>query len=100
MKNEKSLSMRKKKVKVDVGTLLPAIVDGKVRLKKGGKVVFERTLENKPVLHEGELISVEKSIVTLWDETRGQSFSFDVNDSVKVYALSETDLESENHDKL
>ena len=93
MKKEKKVrEPRAKKVKADMTTLPLAISEGKLLVKVKGKVFFERNLEGKPSLHEGEVSEFDGKIVTLWDKTRGQMFSFGVNDSVHIRAASESEL--------
>lgn len=92
MKKEKKREPRAKKVKVDVSKLHPAVVDGKCVLKPKSRVVFERTQNSKTALHEGELFSVDEKTITLWDETRGQMFSFALTDPVPCFARFSEDV--------
>lgn len=94
-KEKKKPEPRAKKIKADLSALPPAIKDGKVLVKLKGKVLFERTITGKKELHEGELVSYDEKVVTLWDETRGQMFSFGVNDPVVVHARYLTELVEE-----
>ena len=94
-KAKKASEPRKKKIKIDLSTLPPAIVEGRLIVKLKGKVYFERTLQGKTEIHEGELCSYDSDAdhVILWDETRGQMYGFDMSQPpANFHAASESDL--------
>lgn len=72
---------RVKKVKIDLSTLPDAIVDGKLVVPIKGKVLFERTINKKTAIHEGHIWGFDeaKGDVSIWDETRGQFYGFNLN---------------------
>lgn len=73
-KKEKKPRERVKKVKADTSNLPDAVVDGKLRVKEKGKVVFARTLNGRTRLHEGYVSSVKDDVVSIWDETQNQFY--------------------------
>lgn len=94
-KSKKTTAPRKKKIKVDLSTLPPAIFDGRLIVKLRGRVLFTRTLQGKTNIHEGEVCSydVDAEHVVLWDETRGQMYGFDMKSPPEdIRAASEFDL--------
>lgn len=76
---------RARKVKVDIDSLPDAVVDRKLIVPLKGRVVFERTLNKRTMVHEGTIFSVaDDGHVTIWDETRGQFYSFNLNQGLPV----------------
>lgn len=96
---KKKREPRAKKVKADFDTLPKAIVDGKLLLPLKALVFFERTLQGKVEVHEGEVLSFDKDLVTLWDETRGQKFSFELTAPVRIVAQDPKDIIKEECDE-
>jgi hypothetical protein len=72
---------RAKKVKVDLSSLPDAIVDGKLTVPVKSKIVFERTINKKTAVHEGHIWGFDEATgdVSIWDETRGQFYGFNVS---------------------
>ncbi len=91
---KKVFTPRKKKVKVDMSILPPAIFEGRFIVKLKGRVVFERTLNGKTELHLGTVTShdAEAGYVGLWDETREQCYGFDIANPPPIRAESSDDL--------
>ena len=91
---KKTVAPRIKKVKADLDTLPPAIFEGRFIVKVKGRVIFERTLQNKTEIHKGSVVSYdeEAGYVSLYDDTRGQCYGFDLNHPPRICAASEEDL--------
>lgn len=85
---------RKRKVKVDMNILPPAIFEGRFIVKMKGRVVFERTLNGKTELHLGTVVNYDEEggYVSLWDETREQCYGFDMSAPPNIKAESKDDL--------
>jgi hypothetical protein len=83
-KPEKEKKVRAKKIKVDMSKLASAVVDGKLVVPVGSKVLFERRLDGKSTaIHEGFVKHVsEDGSVEIWDETREQLFCFNLNQPI------------------
>ena len=74
----------------DISALPDAVVDKKLVVPVKGKVVFLRTINGKgPAVHKGIIFSTDdKGGVTVWDETRGQFWGFDLNQPLPVIKVS------------
>jgi len=99
MNNAKNINDRKKskpdreprspKPKINMETAPDAIVDGKLVVPVGTRVVIPRIRSNKKILSFGLIDRVERGAVYVWDETLTQWFVFKLSDPVvvKVYSL-------------
>lgn len=83
-KPEKEKKTRAKKIKINMSQLPDAVVDGKLVVPVGGRVLFERRLDGKSTaIHEGFVKHVsEDGSVEIWDETREQLFCFNLNQPI------------------
>lgn len=100
MNNAKTIIDRKKpkldkeprspKPKINMETAQDAIVDGKLVVPIGTRVVIPRVRSRKNILSFGLIDRVERGVVYVWDETLTQWFVFKLTDPVvmKVYSLS------------
>lgn len=93
MKTKKKSIERKKKITVDLDSLIPAFFGKKFNIKKRGRVFFERFLQGKTAIHAGEVMSVSQRTVMLWDATREQMFEFSLEAPLRICAASEEDLQ-------
>lgn len=99
MNNAKNIIDRKKpktdreprapKPKINMETAADAIVDGKLVVPIGTKVVIPRVRSRKKILSFGIIDRIERGAVYVWDETLTQWFVFKLSDPVivKVYSL-------------
>ena len=87
---EEKPRVRKKKIKVDMGSLPDAIVDGKLVVPVKGRVFFERKMNGVTKIHEGTVSAVyeEKGVVELFDETVEQFYAFSLTQSVPVVKVA------------
>lgn len=84
---------RIKKVKVNLDSLVNAVVDGKLTVPVKGKIVFIRTFSGKSVVHEGHVWGYDEKTgdVSIWDETRQQFWGFNaMKDADKIVCKSLT----------
>ena len=99
MNNAKNINDRKKpktdreprapKPKINMETAADAIVDGRLVVPVGTRVVIPRIRSKKKILSFGLIDRVERGAVYVWDETLTQWFVFKLSDPVvvKVYSL-------------
>ena len=94
-KEKKPRAQRVKKIKFDIASAPDAIVEGKLIVPFGTKVIIPRTKSGKESLSECVLMKMDDDVVHAWDETLNQWYLFKVTDNliVKVY-------DKVNNDKL
>ena len=82
--------VRVKKLKVDLSALPDAIIEGKFIVPLNGKVIFERSLDQKRVVHKGYVFNIneERGDVTLWDENREQFYAFSLKEPPVIKILA------------
>ena len=90
-KKEKVRAVRTKKLKVDMTKLPEAIVNGELVVKVKGRVVFERHANKRVELHRGIVWSVDSDLVTVWDETREQYYTFSLKQTLPVMKAESAD---------
>jgi hypothetical protein len=78
----------------DLTSLPDAVVDGKLRVKLKGGVVFERTLNGRTKIHTGYVAGIRGSVVEIWDETQDQFWVVELSSPPPILkARSLADLE-------
>jgi hypothetical protein len=95
-KEKKPRAQRVKKIKFDIASAPDAIVEGKLIVPIGSKVIIPRVRAGRQSLSECEVKKVDDDgVVHTWDETLNQWYLFKVTDNliVKVY-------DKVNNDKL
>ena len=76
----------KPKIKVDLSKLPDAVVEGRMTVPVGGRVVFERIApKGRKSIHEGIVKSVnDAGVVEIWDETAEQFYAFSLKQDIPV----------------
>ena len=83
-KEKKPRKQRAKKIKFDLFSAKDAIVEGKLMVPLGTKVIIPRVKANRESLSECEIIKIEDEVIHAWDETLNQWYLFRVTDNVIV----------------
>jgi len=83
-KEKKPRVPRAKKIKFDISSAPDAIVEGKLIVPFGTKVIIPRIKAGRESLSECEIMKIDDDIVHAWDETLNQWYLFKVTDNVIV----------------
>jgi hypothetical protein len=85
-KTEKKVRQpRVKKVKVNLDSLKSVFEEDKLIAKINDEVVFLRVTSGKSEIHEGTISGIgDAGLITIWDDTRGQYFMFDMKQELPV----------------
>ena len=92
-KEKKPRTPRVKKIKFDISKAPDAIVEGKLIVPFGTKVIIPRTKAGKESLSECVIMKMDDNVVHAWDETLNQWYLFKVTENlvVKIDDRSEND---------
>jgi hypothetical protein len=83
-KEKKPRAPRVKKIKFDIDKAPDAIVEGKLIVPFGTKVIIPRIKSGKESLSECVLMKIDDDVVHAWDETLNQWYLFKVTDNIVV----------------
>lgn len=83
-KEKKIRTPRTKKIKFDISKAPDAIVEGRLIVPFGTKVIIPRIKSGKESLSECVLMKIDDDVVHAWDETLNQWYLFKVTDNLIV----------------